>query len=128
MIDMAAKRILAIENNDLVLSFLEAGLANAGYHVDTAHNGLEALEKIDRGGYDVIISDVRMPGMDGLGLCRALADRHSDALNRFIFLTTPDSMESNRAFLAGTGMPALTKPIALEDLRVTIARMVSSTP
>jgi DNA-binding response OmpR family regulator len=122
---MAAKRILAIENNDLVLSFLEAGLMTEGYDVDTAHNGREALEKLDRAAYDVIISDVRMPELDGPGLCRALAARHSDALSRFIFLTTPDSLESHRTFLAGTGMPALTKPIALEDLRTTIERMVS---
>ena len=123
---MAAKRILAIENNDLVLSFLEAGLLTAGYDVDTAHNGREALEKLDHVAYDVIISDVRMPELDAPGLCQALAARHSDALSRFIFLTTPDSRESNRAFLDGTGMPALTKPVALEDLQSTIARMVST--
>jgi CheY-like chemotaxis protein len=122
---MAAKRILAIENNDLVLSFLEAGLMTAGYDVDTAHNGQEALEKLDHVTYDVIISDVRMPELDGPGLCQALAARHSDALTRFIFLTTPDVMEAHRSFLAGTGMPALTKPIALEDLRLTIDRMVA---
>ena len=45
---MAIKRILAVENNALVLSFLEAGLTTAGYDVDTATNGREALEMIDR--------------------------------------------------------------------------------
>ena len=43
---MAAKRILAVENNELVLSFLEDGLTTAGYDVDTATNGREDLEKI----------------------------------------------------------------------------------
>ena len=123
---MAVKRILAIENNDLVLSFLEAGLATEGYDVDTAHNGREALEKLDHAAYDVIISDVRMPELDGPGLCQELAARHSEALSRLIFLTTPDSMECNQKFLAESGAPALTKPIALDDLRSTIERIVSS--
>lgn len=122
---MAAKRILAVENNDLVLSFLEAGLITAGYDVDTAHNGREALEKLDRVAYDLIISDVRMPELDGPGLCRALAARRSDALARIVFIGTPDSMETHRDFLAGSGMPSLTKPVALEDLRSTVERMTA---
>ena len=75
---MAVKRVLAVENNELVLSFLEAGLATAGYDVDTATNGREALEKIERGAYDVIISDIRMPELDGLELCRTLGERPGD--------------------------------------------------
>lgn len=122
---MAAKRILAVENNDLVLSFLEAGLTNAGYDVDTARNGREALEKLDRVAYDLIISDVRMPELDGPGLCRALAAHRRDALARIIFIGTPDSMEDHRDFLAASGMPALTKPIALEELRAAVERMIA---
>ena len=123
---MAAKRILAVENNDLVLSFLEAGLTNAGYHVDTAHNGREALEKLDRAAYDLIISDVRMPELDGPGLCQALAARRSDLLTRILFIATPDSMEDHRNFLTDNGMPALIKPVALEDLRSAVARLIGS--
>ncbi len=123
---MAAKRILAVENNDLVLSFIEAGLVTAGYDVDTAHNGREALEKLDRVAYDLIISDVRMPELDGPGLCQVLAARRSDALARFIFLGTPDAMEAHRTFLADSGMPTLTKPVALEDLRSTVEQMIAN--
>ncbi len=123
---MAAKRILAVENNDLVLSFLEAGLTNAGYDVDTAHNGREALEKLDRAAYDLIISDVRMPELDGPGLCQALAARRSDLLTRILFIATPDSMEDHRNFLTDNGMPALIKPVALEDLRSAVARLIGS--
>jgi DNA-binding response OmpR family regulator len=121
---MAGKRILAIENNDLVLSFLEAGLMTAGYDVDTASNGREALDKLDRAAYDLIISDVRMPELDGPGLCRALEERRSDALTRFIFLTTPDSSDAHHAFLARTGMPALTKPFGLEELHSAVEHMI----
>ena len=123
---MGAKRILAVENNDLVLSFLEAGLMTAGYAVDTAHNGREALDRLDHAAYDLIISDMRMPELDGPGLCRALEERRSDGLTHFLFLSTPDSMEHHRAFLAKTRVPILAKPVALEDLCSAVERMIGS--
>lgn len=121
---MTGKRILAVENNELVLSFLEAGLVTAGYDVDTARNGREALEKIADDTYDLIISDIRMPELDGPGLCRALAPRRADVLAHFVFLTTAESLEENRAFLAQSRVPVLTKPVALEDLRSMVERMI----
>ncbi|HYB42870.1 MAG TPA: response regulator [Candidatus Methylomirabilis sp.] len=123
---MTAKRILAVENNDLVLSFLEDGLLTAGYDVDTAHNGREALEMLDRAAYDVIISDVRMPELDGPGLREALATRSPEPATPFIFLTTPDSLDAHRSFLANTDVPALVKPVALEELRSTVERVITS--
>ena len=123
---MGAKRILAVENNDLVLSFLKAGLMTAGYDVDTASNGREALVKLDHAKYDLVISDMRMPELDGPGLCRALEERRSDALDHFLLLGTPDSMEHHRAFLAETRMPILSKPVALDDLRSAVERMIGT--
>lgn len=120
---MAVKRILAVENNELVLSFLEAGLVTAGYDVDTASNGREALEKIDSRTYDVIISDVRMPELDGLGLCRALGARGADALRRVVLLTEPESIIDHQAFLGESGVQALAKPVGLEHLRSVVGRM-----
>ena len=121
---MAGKRILAVENDEFVRSFLEAGLMTAGYEVDTAINGREALDKLDRTAYDLIISDARMPELDGPGLCRALAERRTGAHTRFIFLTTPDSWESHHAFLDASGLPALTKPVGLDDLRSLVEQMI----
>ena len=73
---MTGKRILAVENNDLVRSFIEDGLVMAGYEVETATNGREALEKIHRTAYDLIISDLRMPEVDGAHLRLADAGAH----------------------------------------------------
>ena len=67
--------------------------------------------------YDLIISDLRMPGLDGAGLYDELAQRGDDVLARLVFLTTPDSLEHHWAFLARSGAPVLTKPVALDDLR-----------
>ena len=120
---MTGKRILAVENDELVRSFLEDGLVLAGYDVDTATNGLEALEKIDRGAYDLIICDLRMPELDGPGLCRALAER-GHTLAHLVFLTTPDSLDANETFLAESGVPVLIKPIELDDLESAVGRLI----
>ncbi len=113
---MAVKRILAVDDNELVLSFLEAGLATAGYDVDTATNGREALEKIDQSAYDVIISDVDMPELDGLALCRVLGQRDAGALRRVVLLTGSDAIWTHRAFLDEAGIHALAKPVGLQHL------------
>ena len=121
---MAVKRILAVENNELVLSFLEDGLTTAGYDVDTATNGREALEKLDRRAYDVIISDLCMPELDGVGLCRALGER-SAAMQRIVVLTDPELLVDHQAFLDEAGVRvALAKPVELEELRSVVERVI----
>ena len=122
---MTGRRILAVDNNPFVLTFLDDWLTLAGYEVDTASNGREALEKIERAAYDLIISDVRMPELDGPGLCRVLARRGEDSLARLLFLTTPHSFEDHRGFLAQSGVPVLTKPIGVDELRAVVDEMTS---
>jgi len=121
---MTGKRILAVENDELVRSFLEDGLVTAGYDVDTARDGREALQKIDQGGYDLIVSDVRMPELDGAGLYRTLAERGDDMLARLVFLTTPDALDAHEALLAQIGLPVLIKPIELDELHSVVGRML----
>jgi DNA-binding response OmpR family regulator len=122
---MTGKRILAVENDELVRSFLEDGFVVAGYDVDTARNGREALQKIDQGGYDLIVCDVRMPELDGAGLYRTLAERGDDMLARLVFLTTPDALGAHEAFLAQIGLPVLIKPIELDELHSVVGRMLN---
>lgn len=121
---MAAKRILAVENDELVLSFLESGLSMAGYDVDTAHNGREALEKLDGGGYDLVISDVWMPEMDGFGLRRALEEQGAAILDHFIFLTTTDCFDMYHTALTECRVPSLTKPVTLDDLHSAVEELI----
>src|SRR5512134_2708655 len=122
-VTMAVKRVLAVENNEYVLSFIETSLGSAGYAVDTAHNGREALDKIDRAAYDVIISDVCMPDVDGLELCRELERRRSQARDRLLFLTNLDMVDAHREFFDSTGVPTLTKPVALAELCGTVEQV-----
>ena len=121
---MAVKRVLAVENNELVRSFIALSLGSVGYDVDTAANGREALVKIDREPYDVIISDVRMPEVDGLELCRELERRSGAARNRLVFLTNVDTVQEHGAFFAAAGALTLTKPVAVDDLCSTVEQLI----
>jgi DNA-binding response OmpR family regulator len=122
---MIAKRILAVENDELVRSFLADGLTTAGYTVDTAENGREALEKIDRRDYDVIISDLKMPELDGMALCRVLRERRAATQSRLVLLSGSDALHDHRAYLDEAGVPALAKPVDLEDLQALVERLVT---
>lgn len=67
-----AARVLAVDDSPTTRSFLRSVLAAAGYSVLTAGNGLEALEKLRVEAVDLVVSDVEMPGMDGLELTRRI--------------------------------------------------------
>ena len=123
---MAVTRILAVENDELVRSFLADGLTTAGYSVDTAVNGREALEKIDRRDYDVIISDLQMPELDGIGLCRALRERQATAVSRLVMLSGSDALHDHQAYLDAVGVRSIEKPVDLEDLHAVIEGLVTS--
>ena len=57
--------ILVIDDEEAVLHMVELALKEFGYHVETAEDGNEGIKKFDSGFYDMVITDVCMPGMDG---------------------------------------------------------------
>ena len=63
---MSKGRILLVDDDPLVIKTLQKCLANYGYQVETALSGAEAVEKVKQDDFDLIISDVRMPNMDGV--------------------------------------------------------------
>jgi two-component system chemotaxis sensor kinase CheA len=81
-------RILVVDDAITVREMMRAILQDAGFEVDTAMDGMEALDRLHEGGYDLVLSDIQMPRMDGLGLARAV--RAESALQGLplVFLTT----------------------------------------
>ncbi|HET6387082.1 MAG TPA: response regulator transcription factor [Armatimonadota bacterium] len=67
---MGELTILLVEDESRVAGFLQRGLEEAGYHVELASNGGEGLRKALKGGHDLMILDMMLPGMDGLELIR----------------------------------------------------------
>ena len=71
---MKHKRILVIDDDPLVRRTLQLLLQQAGYTVDSAADGQQGLEKLPEGHFDLVMTDVRMPGMDGFAVLRAIRE------------------------------------------------------
>ena len=69
---MQSLNILLVDDDRLVLSTLSRGLESAGYNIDTADSGEIALEMCKKGGLDLVVLDMRMPGTDGIDIARWL--------------------------------------------------------
>jgi CheY-like chemotaxis protein len=119
-------RILVVDDEPFIAQLVADTLAAEGYQVDTAANGLLALEQIKRESYDLILSDLRMPDLDGLALYRELESRQPDLLKRMIFISGTTDDPVYQKFLEQVGVPVLSKPFHLDDLRRLTARFTSA--
>lgn len=116
-------RILVAEDGPDIRALLEQIFLRDGHEVATAADGLEALERYAHGGFDLICSDLEMPGLDGIELTRAV---RADAGDRVPILmvsgsATVDDLREARA----AGISAfLAKPFTLSDLRQHVHALV----
>jgi CheY-like chemotaxis protein len=99
-------------------------LALHGYRVDTAGNGAIALEKLRQRAYDVILSDLRMPELDGPGLYQQVERDHQALCRRFIFLTGDTLSPKMQAFVEQTGAAIVSKPFAREEVQRVVQRVL----
>jgi two-component system NtrC family sensor kinase len=109
--------ILLVEDKPEVATMLTDMLSIDGHRVETAADGLRALDKLSTSAYDVVITDVRMPGLDGPGLYEQLRRRHPRLDGRVIFCTGESLSPDVQAILDAMQAPVITKPFAVEDLR-----------
>ena len=107
-------RVLVVEDEPKLLASLAAGLGEAGYRVDAAADGEEALAYTSTVRYDAIVLDVLLPGSDGLEVCRRL--RAGGDRTPILLLTALDALEDKVAGLDVGADDYLTKPFALPEL------------
>ena len=115
-----ALRLLLIDDEPETLRSVGALLRKMGHDVKTAGNGQEGLKAYDRDGADIILSDVRMPGLDGHGVLRALRERGEDV--EFIFITGIGDLQTAVAALREGAFDFFTKPIRLGELAASLER------
>ena len=121
---MASKRLLVVDDEPRLLRALAADLRGEGYEVTTAQSGAEALSLIARQVPDLMISDIRMPGMDGYALARQLRRNQSTSLVPIIFLTAKDATGDRiEGFRSGVDV-YLTKPFEPDELLAVIAAIL----
>jgi CheY-like chemotaxis protein len=104
--------ILVVEDEAEIRALLADTLSLNGHEVDTASDGEQALLLFDQRRYDLIVSDLRMPALDGPGLYQALRARYGAAIPRVIFMTAYPGKTEFARFLADTGEPVLIKPFS----------------
>src|SRR5215467_12528385 len=90
---MRPRHILVVEDENSLRELIANILLLDDHEVDTARDGVEALYRIEQRTYDLIISDLRMPNLDGPGLHKALLERYGQDLPRVIFVTGHRSEE-----------------------------------
>jgi CheY-like chemotaxis protein len=118
--------VLVVEDEASIAEMLAEILAAEGYEVDLACNGRVALEKIGAQDYDLILSDLRMPELDGVGLYGELERQHPDLLRRLIVITaTAEDLDYQR-FLAQIDVPVLEKPFSLLALHAVTHEVLST--
>jgi CheY-like chemotaxis protein len=116
--------ILVIDDEPLVAALMTDILGLEGYEVDTAKNGREGLEKIAARTYDVILSDLRMPELDGVGLYRELEQQHPHLLPRLAFVSGTTEPPEYASFLERTGATVLGKPFGVTDVHRLVQRIL----
>ncbi|WOC11534.1 response regulator transcription factor [Gordonia sp. MP11Mi] len=107
-------RILVVDDDRAVRESLRRSLTFNGYTVDTAGDGLEALEKVIAARPDLLVLDVMMPRLDGLEVCRRLRSAGDDL--PILVLTARDSVSERVSGLDAGADDYLPKPFALEEL------------
>jgi CheY-like chemotaxis protein len=113
-------RILLVDDEPSILDVIGDTLRMDGHRVEVTTNGASALEKIQQETFDVIVSDLKMPGMGGRELFQKLGEL-DEALSRRVIFTTGDLANPDTlAFLEGTGNPYLQKPFDLNVVRRTV--------
>ncbi len=122
---VALPSILLVDDDPLTLTALTQALAWPDLVVDTAHDGTEALEKCRRTVYDAVITDLRMPDLDGLGLARELDDLQPGTA--VIVITGQDRAEIP-SWLRLRAAAIFSKPVHLHELGAFIRHLLPSAP
>jgi CheY-like chemotaxis protein len=115
---------LVVEDEADVAETLRELLEREGYSVTVATDGAAALMAIDRGEFDLILSDLRMPGVSGPDLHARLAETRPHLVERMGFVTGDTLGSSMDDFLRNCGRPVLEKPFTKVGVRCLIASIV----
>lgn len=117
-------RVLVVDDESIIAQLIADVLGGEGFEVDTAPHGLAALDRLANRTYDVILSDLRMPELDGLGLFREIEQRYPELLRRFVFITGTSEHTDYHGIIDDAKVPVLTKPFDMMNLvRVVRTRL-----
>ena len=110
------QRLLIVDDEPDIAQLLEMILAGAGYEIQTAGNGTDALRVLGDEDFDAVLSDIMMPELDGQELYHRIREIKPDLAKRMIFVTGDTLNSTTRDFLNATGNLFLSKPFKVDDV------------
>jgi len=114
MVERDTPQILIVEDDEAMREFLCQAISRSGYYVEAVQDGTEALRRVDESHFDLLLTDIRMPGLDGLELARLVRRRYP---NLSVLLVTAYVQDALGAIdLDGAGVGLLSKPFNLSEL------------
>jgi DNA-binding response OmpR family regulator len=120
-------KIIIADDEPVARAILQHALENLGHEIIPACHGLEAWERFDRDPVRLIVSDWKMPGLDGLGLCEKVRARKKTLYTYFILLTAQDTRPENYKLATDAGVDDfLTKPFdgPTIEMRLRVAERI----
>jgi PAS domain S-box-containing protein len=119
--DEPPPRVLIVDDEPGIVDVLKLALDEKGFQTDTAGNGAEALSRLASNEYDLIISDICMPEMNGEKLHAAIGERYPHLQDRIIFVTGDTVSPTSRNFLEQSGVRWLNKPFEIGEIERIVA-------
>lgn len=121
-----AKTILVVDDAQTIRHLTRFALSKGGYNVIEAEDGIQGLKMLEKGNIDLIISDLNMPNMNGLDMCRNI--KNSDKFRQIpIFMLTTESSQETALQGKEIGIMAwIVKPFVPEKLLAAVQKVVGS--
>jgi DNA-binding response OmpR family regulator len=117
--------VLLVEDETALAAAVTDALRDAGYLVDRAANGEEALARMQERSFDVVVCDLRMPRLDGKAFYRRLSAAAPHMATRVVFVTGDVAGTDSESFLEESGCRWLAKPFRLADLLRSVREVLS---
>ena len=111
------KRVLIVDDEPMVAGLLTELLEDDGHQVEVASNGHAALDLLGGRVFDLVISDFKMPGLDGAGFWEGLGRRDARLRERLVFISGDTLTPATRRFIDATGAPTVEKPFDAAQVR-----------
>jgi two-component system cell cycle response regulator CpdR len=123
IVERDTPQILIVEDDEAMREFLCQAISRFGYYVEAVEDGTEALRRVEESHFDLLLTDIRMPGLDGIELARQARRRYPGLSVLLVTAYLQDALGAPELTEAGIGV--LSKPFNLDEL---IDRVEASLP
>jgi PAS domain S-box-containing protein len=120
------RRALVVDDEADIADTIRELLEREGFHVEVASDGAAALMALDRGEFDVVLSDLRMPGVSGPEMYARVREIRPQLLSRIAFVTGDTLGASMDEFLKESGRPVLEKPFTRAGVRCLVSALIDA--